>query len=99
MPPIRFRIRSLMIVIASLGVLMGLLCLIARLDPVVSRPILEATILLFLAVVPVLFFSVVFRLVRGVVRLSVSAVCFWRGWTHGRGPRGDQKASTQDAKM
>jgi hypothetical protein len=95
--PVRFRIRTIMIAIAMLGLLMGLLRLIAQSEFGVA--ILESAIILsILAAVPILFLSLIFLLVHGGICLSASTFCLFRSWICGRMPRGNQKAATQGAK-
>jgi phosphatidylglycerophosphate synthase len=80
MPPIRFRIRTIMILIAALALVMGALNALRL--PFFDNMIAFTAALIFLVSAAVaILVLVVFFVVRVVVDLFACAVYFWRGRT------------------
>ncbi len=80
MPPIRFRIRTIMIAIASLAVLMAMVK--ALRGPFFENMVMFTAAVVFLAAATVVFLVAVILFLIALVRdLFAFAVYFWRGRT------------------
>ena len=92
MPPVRFRIRTIMIAIASLAVLMGLLRRSAGIDIHSVFATFALAVLAVSLVGAALLFTVAVLIDFVVVQIAVSTIRSWRGRTRRR------KLATTDAR-